>query len=415
MRRSPTNHKGSELPEALGTRYSDTHAELSAARDTYFMTQAEPPINKPTYVPYAANLESPAPEEQQQIDKITAALRKNNELQLKKNHGHAIRDAHAKSHGILRGELTVHPDLPDHLRQGMFAEPGKTYPVIARLSTTAGAIRSDQVRGVRGLAIKVLGVLGPRVLPDDEAKTQDFVFVNHKVFPTGDAKEYLTMGVPLAWVLARTPDRGMLVVNAVLRGAKRLLKRFGAELPDSIGLFAGENTYTLGETFYSAAPIRFGNYVAKISIAPSSGSVTALTGKTVSADAGPDAHTKAVVDFFRNNSAEYVVSAQLLTDAGTMKIRDAIEDAKLEWSEDDSPYQPVATITYPVQDSFSDERRSFGDDVLEFNSWRAIEDHRPLGSINRLKKEVYLASSEFRHEKNGKARREPQTIDELPK
>jgi hypothetical protein len=378
------------------------------------MTDAKSPIVNGTYVTYRDNLENPRADEQELIDKITAALRKNNELQFKKNDRHAIRDAHAKSHGILRGELNVHPDLPEHLRQGMFAEPGKTYPVIARLSTTAGAIRSDQVRGVRGLAIKVLGVPGPRVLPDDNETTQDFVFVNHKVFPTGDAKEYLTKGVPLAWVLARTPDRGMLVVNAVLRGANRLLKRFGAELPDSIGLFAGENTYTLGETFYSAAPLRFGDYVAKISVAPSSASVTALTGKTVSADAGPDAHTKAVVDFFRNNSAEYVVSAQLLTDAATMKIGDAIEDAKVEWSEDDSPYQPVATITYPVQDAYSDERRWFGDDVLEFNSWRAIADHRPLGSINRLKKEVYLASSEFRHEKNGKARREPQTIDELP-
>jgi hypothetical protein len=378
------------------------------------MTEAESPTDKLSYVPYTPDLERPRADEQQLIDKIKAALRKNNELQFKKNDGHAIRDAHAKSHGILRGELNVHPDLPEHLRQGMFAEPGKTYPVIARLSTTAGAIRSDQVRGVRGLAIKVLGVPGPRVLPGDNATTQDFVFVNHKVFPTGDAKEYLTKGVPLAWVLARTPDRGMLVVNAVLRGTNRLLKRFGAELPDSIRLFAGENTYTLGETFYSAAPLRFGDYVAKISVGPSSASVTALTGKTVSADAGPNAHAKAVVDFFRNNSAEYVVSAQLLTDAATMTIEDAIEDAKVEWSEDDSPYQPVATITYPVQDTYSDERRSFGDDVLEFNSWRAIADHRPLGSINRLKKEVYLASSEFRHEKNGKARREPQTIDELP-
>ena len=320
------------------------------------MTDAKSPIVNGTYVTYRDNLENPRADEQELIDKITAALRKNNELQFKKNDRHAIRDAHAKSHGILRGELNVHPDLPEHLRQGMFAEPGKTYPVIARLSTTAGAIRSDQVRGVRGLAIKVLGVPGPRVLPDDNDTTQDFVFVNHKVFPTGDAKEYLTKGVPLAWVLARTPDRGLLVVNAVLRGANRLLKRFGAELPDSIGLFAGENTYTLGETFYSAAPLRFGDYVAKISVAPSSASVTALTGKTVSADAGPDAHTNAVVDFFRNNSAEYVVSAQLLTDAATMKIEDAIEDAKVEWSEDDSPYQPVAKITYPVQYEYSDER-----------------------------------------------------------
>jgi catalase len=74
-------------------------------------------------------------------------LRRNNQWACKK-YRHAIRDAHAKSHGVLRGELTVSPGLPDHLRQGFFAKPA-TYPVVARFSTTAGAIRSDTIRGVR--------------------------------------------------------------------------------------------------------------------------------------------------------------------------------------------------------------------------------------------------------------------------
>ena len=34
-------------------------------------------------------------------------------LMFEKNH-HALRDAHAKSHGILRGELHVAPSLPAH-------------------------------------------------------------------------------------------------------------------------------------------------------------------------------------------------------------------------------------------------------------------------------------------------------------
>ena len=58
-----------------------------------------------------------------------------------------------------------------------------------------------------------------------------------------------------------------------------------------------------------------------------------------------------------------------------MTIEDAIEDAKVEWSEDDSPYEPVATITYPVQDAYSDERRSFGDDVLDVQL--VARDRRP--------------------------------------
>ena len=38
-------------------------------------------------------------------------------------HRHAVRDAHAKSHGFLKGILKVPENLPEHLRQGLFAHP----------------------------------------------------------------------------------------------------------------------------------------------------------------------------------------------------------------------------------------------------------------------------------------------------
>lgn len=144
-----------------------------------------------------------------------------------------------------RGELRVLPDLPEHLRQGIFATP-TTYPIIVRLSNTSGAIRSDQVRGVRGLAIKVLGVQGPRVLPDDDATTQDFVFVDHAEFPFKDVYDYSCKGMLFAWGLARTPDPVLLAGEALLHGAKRVLSLFGAMLPYSVWLFPVANTQTLG-------------------------------------------------------------------------------------------------------------------------------------------------------------------------
>jgi hypothetical protein len=369
------------------------------------MTDTSSPIHERTFLNYRPDLEEPRPDEQELITKIADSLRRNNERAFKK-YKHAIRDAHAKSHGILRGELTVRSDLPDYLRQGIFATP-KTYPIIARLSTTSGAIRSDQVRGVRGLAIKVLGVEGKRVI-EDGATTQDFVFVTHPVFPFKDALDYSKKGMLFARALAHTPDAGLLAGGVFLRAAKRVLSLFGAKLPEQVVLFAGPNTNTLGEKFYTAAPVRYGRHVAKLSIAPLSKSVTELTGKPVGE--GADAHTRAVVDFFRSNSAEFVVSAQLCTNLADMPI----EDATVEWSQDASPYQPVATITYPVQDAYSAQRQFFGDDVLAFNSWRAIEDHRPLGSINRLKRRVYNASSDFRHTKNNVDKFEPRDVSDLP-
>jgi hypothetical protein len=371
------------------------------------MTEAESPTDNRTYVAYSPQVESPRADEAELVQSIIAALRANNERAFKK-YKHGIRDAHAKSHGILVGKLTVRPGLPGHLRQGIFATP-TTYDVVARFSTTSGSRRSDQVRGVRGLGIKVLGVQGPRAVEGDDATTQDFVFVNEPRFPFKDALDYSKGGMRSARLLSYAPDAVMRVASAVLRGGQRALGLFGAQLPFKIALFAKPTTHTLGETFYTAAPLRYGKYVAKLSVAPLSQSVTELKG-VKAGTGGDDAYRDAVVGFFRTNSAEYEVRAQLCTDLTRMPI----EDATIEWPEGESPYQPVATITYPVQDAYSDERRDYGDDVLEFNSWRAIADHLPLGSINRLKKEVYEASSKFRHEKNGKARVEPSTITEVP-
>ncbi len=362
------------------------------------MTDAQSRIDNLNYIPYTPDIEEPSPDEEHLIDEIIASLRENNERAFKK-YKHGIRDAHAKSHGILRGEMTVLPNLPDHLRQGIFAST-KPYTIIARLSTTSGALRSDQVRGVRGLGIKVLEVEGKRLIEDGET-TQDFVFVTEPRFPFKDALAYYKDGMRSAKMLSHLPDIGMRLFSLGLRGAQRVLSLIGRELPFKYSLFAKPNTLTLGETFYTAAPLQYGKYVAKLSVAPLSDSVKALVGKTVGR--GHDAHTKAVVDLFKNNTAEYLVSAQLWTNSRTMPI----EDATKEWSTDESPYQPVAKITYGRQDPHSAGRREWGDDVLSFNSWRAIEDHRPLGSINRLKKRVYDASSIFRHEKNNEPRIEP--------
>jgi hypothetical protein len=360
------------------------------------------------YVAYSDDLERRPDDEEELIGEIVEALRRNNEWAFKR-YQHAIRDAHAKSHGCLRGELTVHPDLPAELAQGLFATPA-TYPVIARVSSTHPAIRSDQIRGIRAIAIKVLGVQGPRALPDDTANTQDFVLVNHSEFPYADALAYRTKGMRAARLLARSPETLLWLSTELLAAAARVLSPFGVKLPPEIALFTAPNTHILGQTFHSAAPLRYGDYVAKISLAPLSASVTRLQGQRVARSAGFDAHRDSVVDFFNRNSAEYAVRAQLCTDVDAMPI----EDATKEWSQSASPPRSVAKITFPIQDAGTPERRVFADDVLSFNSWRGLAEHRPLGSINRLKKRTYEASSEFRHQMNSAPRIEPTDVSELP-
>jgi hypothetical protein len=366
-----------------------------------------PPPAKDKYVEYSKDLESQRPDEDEVITKIIDVLHQNNKWTFRK-YKHAIRDAHAKSHGILQGKLTVE-DLKDdpELQQGLFAKPAAEYDVIARLSSTAGAIRSDQLRGIRGLGIKVLGVKGTRALTgDNDATTQDFLLVTHREFPFADAHAYYRKGMWLAWLLARLPNFALSnFIDLAVRA-----DRLGIPLPATVELFTRPNNHILGETFYSSAPLRYGKYVAKVEVAPSSPSVTALKDVPVSADAGDDAHTKEVVEFFKTNEADYALRVQLCTDPVAMPI----EDATVAWSEIASPHRKVATITFPAQNPYSDDRVDFGDNVLSFNSWRALEDHRPLGSINRLKLRVYKASSQFRHEMNNVAPLEPADITQLP-
>lgn len=249
---------------------------------------------------------------------------------------------------------------------------------------------------------------GPRILPDDSASTQDFIMVTHREFLFADAHAYLTRGMPTAWVLARLPDAVLQTGSTVLSALDaHVLRRIGRPVPPNLGVFIRPNTHILGETFYSSAPLRYGDHVAKILYTPVSPEVSALAGTPVGHDAGINAHQDMIVDFFAEHSAEYELRVQLCTDPETMPI----EDATVAWPEAGSPHRPVATIRFGRQDPYTPERRAFGDDVLSFNSWRGLESHRPLGSINRLKKRVYEASSNYRHHVNNAPASNPPPTD----
>jgi hypothetical protein len=359
-----------------------------------------------TYVRYRPDLEQPFPDEEELTRQVVAAMQHANE-QVAAKHRHGLRDAHAKSHGVLAGELRVRPDLPEHLSQGLFAGP-RSYPVIVRFSTAPGDLRSDQVPVQRGFAIKVIGVPGARAV-DDGFTTQDFLLVNHPTLPFGTIGAYAN----LQKILEKQPgqsDSQLQIAGLAARTAARVLTRAGRPIPPSVETLAAANNHILGETFHSMAALRFGDYVAKISAAPLTPNVRALTGTPVEKKAGESALRDLVVDFFADNDAEYELRAQLCTDLDTMPV----EDASVLWPAHLSPHQVVATIHLPAQDAYSDARRRYADDVLSFNPWHALDAHRPLGSIMRSRRRAYAQSSGFRHSYNGIEQHEPASITELP-
>lgn len=366
-------------------------------------------MSPPAYLRYHDGLEQKQDNEDAIIDSVVASMMRMNQLVFDK-HRHAKRDAHAKSHGVLVGHVTVYDKLPPHLAQGVFAKRA-TYPCVLRLSTALGDIHSDKISMPRGMAIKMLGVQGRQVLPQRQqslASTQDLLLVNYPVIAFGHAAAYLQTQKLLEKHMD-DPDITKRIMAALASGGSKALHALGMSSPaiDTLGL---PNTQLLGETFFSMAAVRYGAYVAKLCAAPLSENVRALTGQLIGNDAGDSALRDLVVAFFKDQGAEYELRAQLCTGIEQMPI----EDASVDWPQALSPYQPVARLTIPPQDAYSPARRVFADDVLSFNPWHCIEEHRPLGSIMRARIKAYEASSAFRHQMNAQPRIEIDDITQVP-
>lgn len=359
------------------------------------------------YARYTDDVEVIQPGEEKLIDEVVASFGRVGQ-QVFDKHRHAVRGAHAKSHGILKGMLTVHDDIAPHLRQGLFRTPA-SYPVVVRFSSAPGDIHADSVRLPKGMAIKVIGVRGRKVLPghEDDA-TQDFLLVNHPVIPFGNIGVYSLMQ-RFVELNANDSDGTLVAAGALAKGAAWALNRVGVE-SHTLETAGMPHHHILGETFHSMGAVRFGDYIAKISAAPLSAEVRALTGQEYDPAHEPSIVRTQVQDFFREHGASYQLRAQLCRDLETMPI----EDASVVWSERESPQQPIATIVFPPQDTYGPARRVYADDVLSFNPWHCLREHRPLGSIMRARKAAYESSAAFRHVMNAQPRIEPRSIDEIP-
>jgi catalase len=353
---------------------------------------------KRPWVIYEDGVEREQPNEQAQIAAIVASMGRVQQAVFDR-HRHALRDAHAKSHGILKGVLEVRKDLPDELAQGIFAA-GRVYDLVARLSSAPGDIHPDGVRSLKGMALKVMGV--------DGTGTQDFLMVNLPVLPFGDVAAYLAFQEE-AEKRAVRKEAPPVLLPEVAHAAAAVFEAVGHRVRTLEALGATAN-HLLGETFHTMAALRYGRYVAKLSLAPGSDNVKQLAGQAVDDKTGDSVYRDLVVAFFRREAAEYELRVQLCVDLERMPV----EDASVEWPTEMSPFLTLGTVRFPVQDAYSSARQVYGDEVLSFNPWQCVEEHRPLGSIMRSRRAAYEASSRFRHERNVQPQVEPQDAAQIP-
>ena len=358
-----------------------------------------------TYLRYAPDIEKPAADEQETIDGIIAGMTQQSETVEKREH-HAVRASHAKSSACVTGELTISTGLPPELAQGLFATPG-THPVAVRFAQGPGETLGDRVSTHRGMSIKIFDVPGEK-LPGHSVDIQDFVLATGTTFPSGTAAGFLRDGTVIGKATG-LPEGVKSAVSSTMRNLNKALHAVGTESAFA-DFFGHPYSHPLADSYFSQAPVRFGDYVAKLGAVPTGEAQRALSDWRLDPNQDEDGFRHATVAFFRENDVVFELRAQLWADAE----RQPIEDASVDWPVTISPYRTVATLRLPRQDAYGSERVRYFDEVMTFRPAHSLTAHRPLGSVMRARLQVYQALSDFRHRENGVAAEDTAGIDRIP-
>jgi hypothetical protein len=355
---------------------------------------------------FQPSFETPEEDEEATRAELTEAMRSIQEKTFAHG-GRALRAVHAKSHGVLLGTLHVAAGLPRELAQGLFAQAG-SFDVVMRISTNPGDLLDDAVSVPRGLAIKVIGVQGERLPGSEGNVTQDFLFVNGPAFLKKDGKSFVGSVKLLAATTDKAPQTKK-AVSALMRGVERAIEAVGGHSATVVGLGGQPLTHPLIDTYFSQTPLLFGEYMAKLSLAPASASLAALDRSPLNAADDADVLRHAIGTFFASQSGGWELRAQLCTDLETMPI----ENPTIVWPEDSSPYVTVAQLVVPAQTTDDVARAAALDSGLSFSPWHGLAAHRPLGSINRLRRSAYDDARRFRAERSGCPLAEPRSVTQF--
>jgi hypothetical protein len=330
--------------------------------------------------------EFPPPEEKLYIEKLSDLLKKT--VIDTYPPGGTLRDAHPKQHGTVAAQFTVEADLPPELRVGVFAKPA-TYDAFVRFSNANPSVGPDMRRDVRGMAIKLIGVKGKKLIEDGTDDTQDFVLISYDVF--------LTKGVREMYEFTVAFESGPLhVLNFWFNPFRPHLRVFWNFIVPFRRVAS-----PLDIQYYSMTPYRFGETAVKYSAKPWSHAMSSIPSRPTN-----NFLREAMQKYLADEPIHFDFMVQLRTDPDRMPI----EDAGKRWSQSLSPFVKVATLVIPPQEFETAEKMEFGDN-LSFNPWRCLPEHAPLGGINRARKVAYWTISKLRHERNAVKQVEPTERD----
>jgi hypothetical protein len=329
--------------------------------------------------------ETPQPGEEEDIQTMIDEMRRH--LVIDFPPGGFERAGNTKTHGLVRGELIIHDNLPESFRHGLFATP-KTYQCWVRFSGPGPHVEPDiDDVGFVSISVKVMGVEGDKVW-DDETHTQDFLSVCTPTFVTPNIKANARLQY---WSRRHLPAFYFMDF------------RRGTHFRDMLmqSLWNETQTNPLGATFYSCVPYLLG---------PGRAMQYSFRSTTNVHRRIPRLPLRPPDNYLRDNmvrtldemDVEFDMRIQLQTDPFLMPI----ENNAVLWPERLSPRVPVATLRIPRQKFDSPAQFAFTRN-LKFNPWHCLPDHRPLGNQSRARKRMYDELARFRQKMNAAPHIEP--------
>ncbi len=293
-----------------------------------------------------------------------------------------------RTHGILKGTLTLVEKVPAAYRVGLWAQSKKSHPVYVRYSSDLADGRPDW-KSTIGIGIKIFGIPGKKVVSDDGADTADLLLQNVPNFFVDTARDMCGFtkasleGWSDEWIQEHAPKTAELLDQM----AKPIRSVFGTQL-------------------WSVIPFRLGDDFCKYVVKP---------GTSTFAEE-PDIDDP---NFLGNDLAARMAKGPATIDIFIQKRPDAkkygqayldehypLDRATVVWDEKEAVPVKIATIQFPQQDIRELEQETYGD-WLAFNVGRVPAENEPVGSVAEARMKVYQASANYRRKENDQPVTEP--------
>ena len=322
--------------------------------------------------------------EQKLMSEIVAVVVGYVERRFREGRRPALRNAHAMDTGCVKAIFRVNKNLPPELRQGIFSKV-QDYDAWIRFSHANPEITTPRWPGGRGMAIKLIGIEGPKLL--DETDSQDFIMINQPRFFINDPQHYLK-------ALAVFHSGGFfkqLWSLTTMNWSERLLAtktNFSWIASPLFAQYWSTTSYRLGLSGGPKTAIKF-------TVKPRLGNKLSFFGKWSTILTPGFKLKKELAKTLSAGDASFDFYIQRFRSLESTPV----EDSTIEWSDDVAPLEPVAQIIIPRQEVISDERDQFCE-KLSFNPWHSLAEHKPLGVTNRVRRQVYLESKKCRYRLN---------------